>query len=460
MADSKSTNTITKERVDELAAKNAEPAWLKEERLSAWEAYLKAPTPCARDENWRRTEIDALDLSRLSTVDFAKEIGKQAPSPPRLERMLKAIGKEVPHIYSSPEGAFLSGPAQALKEQNVVLSTISTALEKHPQLIKPFLTAKGLKEKSFGEDISADKFQLMNRSLFNCGVFLHVPADVSLLLPVVSLLTVGEEDQFAAFPRVVVVVGERSKVSFVNAIASSRSAKGKSKNNAPLSLVDTATEVYIGKNAQLTYIDLQDFNANVFAVSRTYNEVQQDGNLYSLTVGLGGGQLKSDIHTTLSARGASSDTYGIVLGAGHEHFSFNTIQDHIAPDTRSTINFRVALKESASSVYLGTIRVAKEAQKTDSYQSNRNLLLGQEARADSIPKLEILADDVKCSHGATVGPADREQIFYLMSRGLSALEAEELVVSGFFRQIIESCPQEGIRAWIDELIIDKIHGTP
>ncbi len=139
-----------------------------------------------------------------------------------------------------------------------------------------------------------------------------------------------------------------------------------------------------------------------------------------------------------------------------KRYSFNTIQDHIAPDTSSTINFRVALKDSSSSAYLGTIRVSKEGQRTDSTQSNKNLLLGANAHADSIPKLEILADDVKCSHGATVGPADKEQIFYLMSRGLNNLEAEELIVTGFFRQVVQSCPVDGAGDWINNLVAEKI----
>ena len=124
---------------------------------------------------------------------------------------------------------------------------------------------------------------------------------------------------------------------------------------------------------------------------------------------------------------------------------------------RSNINFHVALKDQSTSIYQGVIKVDKKAQKTDSFQSNKNLLLGREAKADSIPKLEILADDVKCAHGATVGPVDKEQIFYLQSRGLTASESEELIVSGFFHKVLETCPITGAIEWIDTLIADKIY---
>src|SRR4030095_7410926 len=149
-------------------------------------------------------------------------------------------------------------------------------------------------------------------------------------------------------------------------------------------------------------------------VGRAQAEVGRDAQFTSLAVATGGRQTKSDIATVLNALGVSNEVLGIVLGSRRENYSFDTIEQHNAHDTRSNINFRVALKDAAASVYQGTIKVAKAAQKTNTYQQNKNLLLGGEARADSIPRLEILADDVKCSHGATVGPVDKEQLFYLM----------------------------------------------
>ena len=195
----------------------------------------------------------------------------------------------------------------------------------------------------------------------------------------------------------------------------------------------------------------------MFAVTHCNNEIVRHALLNSLTVGLSGLQLKTDIRTNLRGAGSESEVLGIIFGDKSESFSFNTIQDHNAPNTRSNINFKVVLKDQSTSIYQGIIRVAKDAQKTDDFQSNKNLLLGQKAKADTIPKLEILADDVKCSHGATVGPVDREQVFYLMSRGLAAAQAEELIVGGFVRQILESCPIPGAADWIESLISQKIH---
>ena len=160
----------------------------------------------------------------------------------------------------------------------------------------------------------------------------------------------------------------------------------------------------------------------------------------------------------MTDRGGNSDVKGIVLGDLHEHISFNTIQEHAATDTTSNINFpRRSLKDSASSIYQGIVKVDKIAQRTNAFQSNKNLILGNEARADSIPRLEILADDVKCSHGATVGPVDKDQLFYLNSRGLPLKEAEELIVIGFFAQVLNTISIKGAADWIGSLIAEKIH---
>ena len=297
-----------------------------------------------------------------------------------------------------------------LKKKGVIFCTLKQALQDHPDLIRPYL-AKGAPD---------TKFILMNRALFNSGTFLYIPANLEVSAPFFSLTEFTPDNgskasALAIFPRMIVVLGKHSQASFIN-VLSANDLKEPAKNR-PLSLANALVELHIEAGARLNYLELQKFNSAVFAVTRTHAEIDQDASLTSLTVGLGAAQLKGDIATVLNARGAASDRFGIVLGDDTEHFSFNTIQKHSAPDTRSNINFRVVLKDSATSIYQGIIEVAKCAQRTDAFQSNKNLLLGSHARADSIPKLEILADDVKCSHGATVGPVDREQIFYLMSRG-------------------------------------------
>ncbi len=448
MSESKSVNTIARERVDNLASQNGEPSWLKELRVSSWEAYLQTPMPTGRDEDWRKTEIDNLDLSALNAIDLSTKNDVKAKLPDWFDTALTFFDN---HSGVVAEVGHSSIPAQLsadLVSQGVIFCSIKQALHDHAELIRPYLSK-----------IESDqKFVLMNKALFNSGTFLYVPANVEIEGPFVSLThftsSNGSPNGVAIFPRLIAVLGKHSKASLVNVLSSEQ---GKETKTTLRSLANALVEVHVDAGAKFEYLELQKFDANVFAITRTHNQVEQDASIKSLTVAIGGSQLKGDIATVLNAHGASSDLQGIVLGDTDEHYSFNTIQKHNAPNTTSNINFRVALKGNAQSIYQGIIEVAKVAQKTAAFQSNKNLLLGSQARADSIPKLEILADDVKCSHGATVGPVDREQIFYLMSRGLAAPEAEELIVTGFFRQILEACTIGRAKEWVYDVLAEKIH---
>jgi Fe-S cluster assembly protein SufD len=451
MSESIPANTIARERVDNLASRNGEPAWLKKSRVSAWEAYLQTPMPSMRDEDWHKTEIDDLNLTNLQAADLSNgAIAKADKAPAWLDAWLKSLPARAAVVS---EGAYkLDQPLpESLTKMGVIFCSLKDALQKHGDLLKPLI------EKHTGT-VSGAKFGLMNSALFNAGAFLYVPKNVELTEPFITFTNLGvlkntSNKGIAVFPRIIAVVEAGSTASLVNILTSENS-----RILGTTSLVDASVELYVRDSAKLNYLELQRFGADVFAITRGSNEVGRDASFYSLTVALGGLQLKSDIQTSLAASGASSDIQGIIFGDEREHFSFNTIQNHDAPSTRSNINFRVALKDQSTSIYQGIIKVEKVAQKTDAFQSNKNLLLGKDAKADSIPKLEILADDVKCSHGATIGPVDREQIFYLMSRGLPAPEAEELIVGGFFRQILKTCTIPGAVEWIGTLIADKIQG--
>ena len=449
MAESRAANTITRERVEDLIVRHAEPGWLKECRIPAWEAYLQTAMPTARDESWHRTDISALDLSSLTTLDFGP-IAADPGSLPQSHKTAIEHFKERSGVLSqvTHAGGYLELPAE-LSKKGVIYCDLGTALKLHGEKLQPLFT-KPLNPARDG------KFGLMTRALFNCGLFLYVPAGLEIEAPFLSLISMGKLPQGtgggAIFPRLLVVADKHSKVTLVHGASSHEAAQA----SYPGSLHAGLTEIYAEPGSRVSYLELQQLGSNIFSINRTNNEVGRDGFFSSLTVALGGKQVKSDIATYLQGPGAASEVQGLVLGLGHEHFNCNTIEEHNAPDTKSDINFRVALKDSASSVYQGTIRVDKCAQRTNAFQSNKNLLLGGDSRADSIPKLEILADDVKCSHGATVGPVDKEQVFYLMSRGLKAGEAEELIVLGFFRQILETFPLSSASEWVGEAISRRI----
>lgn len=418
---------INRESVKELTTKLSEPTWLADSRLEAWESYLQRQMPTERDEDWRRTDIAKLDLTRLQTETLRK-----ADAEPVLK-----------HFAAATE------LTDELRAQGVTFCDIATAVEKHGDKIRGYV---------LDADSAPDKFSLLNRALFNSGVFVHVPRGVAVGTPLLVSLeladnAVGEGFGAAVFPRLIVVAEDNASV---DVIVSFTSAGGARVERAETSLASALVDVHVKPGAKVNYLEVQDFAHNVFYIERLNANVDKDATFNSLSIALGGKQTKADIATFLEAPGSNSSVLGAVLGSDSSKFSYNTIQEHNAPDTTSDINFRVALKDTSSSVYQGIIRVDKVAQRTNAFQSNKNLLLGGDAKADSIPKLEILADDVKCSHGATVGPVDREQLFYLRSRGLTEIEAEQLVVLGFFRKVLEQFPVASVVDWLTEVISEKI----
>ncbi len=449
MAESKLANTIAKERVADLAQRNGEPTWLKDVRLAAWEIYLQNPMPTARDDDWRKTEIDNLDLSTFITTD---PLANKSSKTPTMELVQSAMEK-----LGAPAGIFVddygvsqsqfSSISEDLVKQGVIFMPLIEAIEKHPELVKKIF------EQSTASSAD-DKFTLMNKALFNSGLLLYVPKNVVIEAPFVSAvnLPVGKTNH-AVFPRVFVATEANSQVTLVSIFAD---ACDNADNNAT-TLSNSIFEISVGAGAKVTVMTVDKLSKQVFAVNRVRTHLHRDGVLNLTTAGLGGKQIKSVIETVMVEQGAASDIRGVVLGDGAEHYSYNTIQKHTCPDTTSNINFRVALKDTSSSVYQGIVVVDKIAQRTAAFQSNKNLLLGTEARADSIPRLEILADDVKCSHGATVGPVDKEQLFYLNCRGLNVKEAEELIVRGFFVQILDGIEIKGAADWVGDLVAEKIY---
>lgn len=440
-------STITRDGVDSLAMGRKEPDWLKKARVAAWEHYLSLPAPAVRDDAWRKTRYADLDLSKVTTssvVDRAEQ--EQIPAAAAIEKSMEKVSGL---ITFTEKGSFRARLNPELEKKGVAFVTMSQSLEETPELARQWLA---------GASENSDKFEAMARALCNCGALLHVPDGVEIEAPflIVHCLETSTEGS-ATFPRILIKAGANARFRAVTVFTSPFRKRGAA--SSVLSFVDALVELELGPGAALDYVEIQDFSDDVFFVSKSINRIGKDAAVKSLTTGLGGYQLKGVIETELNERGAQSSIQAVVLGSEEEHLSYNTIQKHNAPDTASNINFLVALKDRAVSAYQGNIMVAREAQRTDAFQSNKNLLLGDKAKADSIPRLEILADDVKCSHGATVGPVDKDQVFYLMARGLDRKTAEELVVSGFFNTVLERNPVPQTGAWIEGRLRDKIHGS-
>jgi Fe-S cluster assembly protein SufD len=267
-------------------------------------------------------------------------------------------------------------------------------------------------------------------------LLVHVPKGVELDKPLYVRVTNSAEDA-ALFWRLLVIADPGARFALVEEVASS----------APdlRSYTNAAVELFVEQGAKLEYVSLQNLSRETWHFASQHARVERDAELDWVTGGFGSKKGKVRIQNDLAGEGATSQVTGAYFTDGNQHLDYDTFQEHIAPSTTSDFAFKGALRDTSTAVWRGMIRVERDAQKTNAYQENRNLMLSPTAHAVPIPGLEILANDVRCTHGATVGRVDREQLFYLMARGLSRREAERLIVRGFFEDVLARVGLEPVR---------------
>jgi Fe-S cluster assembly protein SufD len=280
-----------------------------------------------------------------------------------------------------------------------------------------------------------EKFAAHNAAVWERGLLVEVPRGVVLDRPL-YVRVVSSGDDNALFYRLLVVAHEGSRCTLIEEYTSA--ASGPAYTNA-------AVELFVEQAAKLEYVSIQNLSRETWHFATHHARVGRDAELDWVAGGFGSKKGKVRIQNDLDGPGATSRVTGAYFADGDQHLDYDTFQEHIAPNTESDFAFKGALREEARAVWRGMIRVEPDAQKTNAYQENRNLLLSEKAHADSIPGLEIMANDVRCTHGATIGRVDKEQLFYLMARGLSRAEAERLIVRGFFQDILDRIDLEPVR---------------
>jgi len=433
-----------------------EPDWLRDARLAAWDVFEATPMPTTKLEEWRYTEVSKLGLDEVvfAPVGLGGPSGNgkggavSAASPPATVPDGVAEGaRELVHGDREAVGRMLQvGGAMvyaALDEEyaakGVILTDLATAAREHPELVREHLGRAVAPE--------AGKFQALNGALWSAGVFLYVPRGVRLERPIrVGRWIDGPGE--AVLPRTLIVAGEGSQVAYIDEF-------GSPDLDAP-ALSIGAVEVFAGQGAQVQYVGLQRWGRGVRHVSQQRTIAQREANLDTLVVNLGASVARIDMAASLEGPGARSDMLGLYFAHDDQHFDHNTRQDHVSAHATSDLLYKGALYDATRVIFRGLIKVFPGAQRTDAYQTNRNLLLSGNARADSLPNLEIEADDVRCSHGATVGQLDAEEMFYLRSRGMSKEDAERLVIFGFFGEVLERLPLPGVVEELREAITQKI----
>jgi Fe-S cluster assembly protein SufD len=409
---------------------------LVEYRKAAWSQWQSLPYPNEKDEDWRRTSIQTLNLDEYKEASVASYQDSQIP--PNLNRTLteKNQGGRV-FISGSKTDIFL---AKEIQEQGVIFTDFLTAMNNHPGLLRKLLE-KSAKSNGY-------KFAELTAAISTNGILLYVPKNVEVEKPLQSITWLAGEGILQP-SHIVVFLEEGAEVTYVHETSSPEKMEAQSLHTGLF-------EIIVGPEAKLNFVELQSLGVNVWNISHETITLDNDSQVDWIFGALGSKVTKNFSHLNLAGRGATGKMSGFYFTNGNQHLDHDTQQNHLAPNTTSDLLFKGALLGESRSIWQGMIYVDPKASKTDGYQANRNLVLSHKARADSIPGLEILTDDVRCTHGATVGKIDQDLVFYLQSRGLPKNEAEKLIVEGFFDPIMQRIPFDNVRQRFQNAIEEKM----
>jgi Fe-S cluster assembly protein SufD len=432
------TKTVTEFEEDDVLAlseSKGEPEWMRQRRLEAWRVFRDTPKPKTTDEAWRRTDIRRLKLNQVTPAIGGAQL-HDLPS-----RLSEMVGSEEQAglLLHANGGVVHAALDEALAEQGLILADMDTAVREHGDLLLRFFMKQAV-------PVSDGYFAAMHGALWSGGTFLYVPKNVRVERPLHVATWAGPGAN--SFTHTLVVVEAGAQVTLIEEFTSDDSNSQTMHNGV--------VELIVHENAQLDYVSFQDWNRQAYNFSAERALVERDATLHWVLGGMGSRLTKSFIESSLVGPGSTALMSGVFFADGRQHLDYDTQQNHVAAHTTSDLLYKGALKDKARSVWQGMIKVLPGAQKTDGYQANRNLILAKTARADSIPGLEIEADDVRCTHGATVSQLDPEEVFYIRSRGLPLDQTQRLVVQGFFAPVIERIPLASVRERLQEEIVKKI----
>jgi Fe-S cluster assembly protein SufD len=415
---------------------------MQELRFAALDTFESLPMPTLKDEEWRRTDIRGLRLGDV--VPFAIPVSPVASVDalaPELRAAVELGDQTGGLLVQQDSGNVFASLAEKFAQRGVLFCDLHTAVREHGDLVQRY----------FAQAVpsSYNKFTALHTAFWSGGVFLYVPRGVEVDVPLQAVTHLGTSE-LSNFSHTLIVTEADSDVTLIDQWF------GPSLDGQALS--SNVQEVFVGQNARVRYVTLQEWGRHVWNFSVNRAITGRDATMNSLVVAFGGRFHKANVETALQGPGSSVEMLGLLAGDERQFFDHHTLQDHVAPHTTSDLLYKGALSHHARSVFSGMIHARKAAQKTDAIQTNRNLLLSDNARADSIPNLEIEANDLRCTHAATVAPVDDEQMFYLRSRGLSEADAKRMIVEGFFEPVLERIPLEGIVERLRRVISTKIGG--
>jgi Fe-S cluster assembly protein SufD len=426
---------LSRERIEQVARQRGEPEWHIQRRLEAWERFSSLPLPSPKQEDWRYTDITTLHLEDYAAVGWD---GAPAGSPPT---QLPPFLTERPtiRVYHRAGFGFEAHIPDELRAQGVQVRDLYEVLLTNPEQMEADLGRLA--------PIPGDKLTLLHAAAWDSGLYVYLPANVQVD-GVIEIIHWFETPGLHC-PHTMIVCETGSAANIVQSFFSPEGAAV---------FVLGAVEVFNKPNSDLRHAIVQRMGRESLFISSVDYEQRRDSRVLSLNVGLGARLGRTVLQHLMTEPGAEARPLGLFFGDSTQHLDFRTLQDHRVGNTSSDLLYKGALYDEAVSVFSGMIRVHPKAQHTDAYQANRNLLLSDAAQAYSIPNLEIGANEVRCTHGATIGPIQPDEVFYLRSRGIDPAAAEALIVMGFFEVVLREIKPSDLRLSLQKLLASKLKG--
>jgi Fe-S cluster assembly protein SufD len=417
----------------EPVSKEAEqnwPAWFRDQQASAWADYEGSPDPSRKDEPWRFSNIGAIGLSEF-------QIAEPVTSEGRLINVSQGLA-DVSAKLVFGNNALLHQDVERLP-QGVLLKSLEAAAREDEELFRRFFMVQAV-------ELGSHKYASLHKARLSTGALLYVPKNVEVSLPV-EIFHWVEGENASIFPHTLVVCGENSKVTVIDHF---KSADGKR------AFACGVNDLHLERGAQLNYIAVQEWTRESLAFHLNSTIVGRDASSTALNINFGGGFVRGESLSRLIGEGARSVMLSLNPMDGERQIDQRTLQDHAAPHASSDLLYLNSLDDATRTIFAGLIKVEPGAHKTDAYQKVRNLMLSDQAEANSMPGLEIQADDVRCTHGATSGEISEDELFYMQARGIRKADGRRLIVNGFFQSLLDRLESESLRKYLGRMVSKKL----
>jgi len=408
-------------------------------RDQAFAQFEAMPMPSPETEEWRYTDVRELDLSVYTAFKPEPAAASLDDVGPEVLEAVGAVGDRSGLAIQHNSTMVTNHLDPEVAARGVVFTSLDEATATHGQILQGKLHQ--------AVPTLRTRFTALHGAFRTGGTLVHVPAGVDVPLPV-QTLTYVDHDGLAVFPHTVLVVGEGAELTFIDRYVSPRLEHA---------LSDSVVEIYAAPGSRVRYVSLQEWGEGMTHLSVQRAVVDRDAEVRSLAVAFGASLARTEAESVLVGDGGFSEMLGVYFGTDQQHFDHRSIQDHVGSLTTSDLLYKGALKAKSRAIYSGTVIIRPGAHKCDAYQTNRNILLSEHAKADSIPNLEILSNDpVRCGHAASVGPVDEDTLFYIQSRGIPYEEAERLIVFGFFQEVLDRVTLPEFRRGLEAAIAAEL----